>query len=311
MSVKLYLAGVSLLFSCALPYAQQPNSLNEANAPLRSMNVDAGGATLAETSSALAPVQPHSLTESTAQIAPVVEVLSKLLGQYRKSGNRDGEANILCALGNSYNAMGQQQKAIEQFQLAADIYRSTGDHKGEGNALSHLGGTYRNWGFPDLGIRFFHQSLDAFSHTDDKHGRAVALNNLGVTYLMLKNKRKALDYLNQAREGYRDAGDLHGEALAIINIGATLDFLGHDPQKALTYFEDAVSRLEAQKDVLNEADAFELIGLTWAGLHRNDTAESSYQRSLALYRQVGNPKGEASVEKHLRQLHDLDIASTH
>jgi tetratricopeptide (TPR) repeat protein len=306
---KLYVAPASLFLGFASLQAQT-GSYNETAASGRTIDPEIGLSAPAEPSTATSiSTQPHTLSTLASQLQPVIDVLTNVLNQYRRSGNRDGEANTLCALGNSYNSLGQQQKAIDQFQLALAVYRDTADMKGQANALSHIGSIYRNWGFPEMSIRFYRDSLLAYAKTEDKLGKAIAMNNLGVTYLQLSNKKKALDYLNQAREGYSDAGDHHAEALALINIGATENFLAHDPQKSLEFLQEAVTKLEALNDLPNEADAFELMGVVYASMHKLDTAESNFLRSLTLYREAQNSKGEASVLKHIKSLHDLDVAS--
>ena len=236
------------------------------------------------------------------QLQPVEEVLSSVLRQYRASGNRDGEANTLCALGNSYNRLGQQQKAIEQFQQALAIYRQTGDKQKQANALSRIGDVYHGWGFPDLAVRFYRDALQLQVQIGDKSGRAMILNNLGVMYLSLSNRKKALDYLDQARAAYHDDGDGHGETLTLINMGAAENFLAHDARKAITLLQQAISELEPMHDRSNQADAYELLGVVWAGIHKPETAELNFDRALELYRGLSDAHGEARVFRHMRSL---------
>lgn len=104
-------------------------------------------------------------------------------------------------------------------------------------------------------------------------------------------------------------GDKHAAILDLINIGAGENFLAHDPQKAIGLFQEAIAELEPFNDRANEADAYELLGVVWAGLHKQKTAEMNFQRALEIYRETQNAKGEASVLKHLRNLRSReDIA---
>ena len=59
----------------------------------------------------------------------------------------------------AYNALHQQQRAVETFQSALDIWRELGDKNGEGTTLAHIGDVYREWGFPDQAIRFYRDAL--------------------------------------------------------------------------------------------------------------------------------------------------------
>ena len=244
------------------------------------------------------------------RLAPVVAVLTGVLNQYQKSGNRDGEANTLCALGNSYNSLGQQQKAIDAFQRALAIYRAAGNKASEANTLSRLGDVYRGWGFPDLALHFYRDALQLHAQVNDQPGKAVLLNNLGVTYLSLSNKKKALDFLNQARTAYDQAGDRHAAVLTLINIGAGENFLARDHQRAISLFQEAIAELAPFNDRANQADAYELLGVVWAGLRRQETAETNFRRALELYRELGDTHGEASVLHRLNNLGEFhDLAS--
>lgn len=294
----------SVLFAGALLEAQSSPSNVEADGALSSTM----GAGVAANPSAPSPwaagptPEPRTLASMARELEPVAKVLNGVLDQYRKSGNRDGQANTLCALGNSYNALGHQQKAIEQFQYALVIYREAGDRKNEANVLLDLGDVYRNWGFPDIAVRFYREALQVHAQIHDQPGKAVVLNNLGVTYFSLSNKNKALDYLSQALAAYHDAGDRHAETLTLINIGAAETFLAHNFPRAITLFEEAINELEPLNDRTNEADAFEFLGVIRAGLHQHETAEMNLRRALELYRGLGDAKGEASVLRNLKNL---------
>lgn len=297
------LAGSSLLVVATLLSAQSSPASNDEAASLSSV--------AASSNLGVASAQPRTLASMAGELAPVEEVLTHVLDQYRNSGNRKGEANTLFALGNSCNSLGQQQKAIEQFQQAVTIYRETGDRKMEANALSRIGDVYHGWGFPDLAVRFYRDALQIREQTGDTLERAIILNNLGVIYLSMSSKKKSLEYLNQARVAYHDAGDRHAETLTLINIGAAENFLAHDAPKAISLLQQAIHELERSEDRTDRADAYELLGTVWTGLHKQEAAEMNFQRSLALYREVQDRKGEASVLKRLRCLHgDEEFAST-
>lgn len=297
------LAGAALFIAGTVLHAQESGlGSDEAarNAP-RTAESESGTTSFGAPSAATNASEPAQTSSSApGKLHQELEVLTNVLDQHRRSGHRDAQASTLCALGNSYNAAGQQQRAIEQFQLALAIYRETGDGKGEANVLTQIGDVYRGWGFSEMAVHFYHEALQRYESTDDKPGTAVALNNLGVAYLELGNKKKSLEYLNRALGAYHEVGDDHAVALAFINLGAAEFFLGRDAKRALGMFRDAVTELELLHDRDNEADAFKLMGVVWAGLHRQDLAESNLQRALAIYREVRDAKGEAAVLKKLK-----------
>lgn len=274
---RLQVIATFLLLPAALQHAQQSGISKDAvGGPSSVGSSESGPLSRADSTTVSTMRSTRAQSSSPSQLEAAVDALTNVLNQHRKSGILDGEANTLCALGSSYDSFGQEQRAVEQFQLALAIYRETGDRKGEANALSLMG------------------------------------DNLGVIYLSQSNKKKAFDYLNQALAAYHDSGDVHAEALALINIGAAENLVAHDPQKSLSLLQDAITRLSTMDDLVNQADAFEITGMVWIGLHKLDIAEANFPRALILYRQAKDPKGEASVLKHLSDLHSPQaIASLH
>lgn len=94
------------------------------------------------------PLQQPLLSDRSLPNAAALDHLEKVLDQRRESGNRAGEAIILCALANTYSVLAQQQKAIEHLQLARAIYSEMDDKLNEAKTLSLIGDVYRTWGFP-------------------------------------------------------------------------------------------------------------------------------------------------------------------
>lgn len=278
--VSLYLA--AFFITGALLHAQSEDTKNDSAAASNSKIVRLG-------------------VGDPARIHDALGALNALVEQFRKAGNRQAEANALCAIANSYNALHQQQKSIDYFRLALAIWRELGNKESEATTLAHIGDVYRGWGFPDQSNHFYRDALAVYPATDIKE-RAATLNNLGLTYFAVRDKKKCLESLNAALTSYRAIGDRHGEALTLSNLAAFYTYLGNDPQKALALFQDAVTKLEFFDDHENEANALDSMGVLWLNLGKPEMASLTFQHAIALYRGVGDVQGEASVRKHMRAL---------
>ena len=297
------LFAVAAVTGALLP-AQHPPARSESaiNAGL-SAEADAPAKT-ARNESTAEPLAAPLTPSANGRIRADLEVLTTVLDRYRKSGNRMGEAGTLCALANSYDAMNQQQKAIEHLQLALAIFREKATRQDEARTLSRIGDVYRAWGFPDQAARFYRDSLVVFSQTDDSQGRAVAFNNLGVAYLALGNKKKSIEYLDQALSFYRARNDHRAVALTLNNLGMVSSSLENDAQKALSYFQRAMTELQLTDDRDSEGTVLDNIGAVCVKLGRRDMAEVSFDRALELFRRTGDTQGELRVRRHLRKLGD-------
>ncbi|HMG85889.1 MAG TPA: tetratricopeptide repeat protein [Terracidiphilus sp.] len=240
-----------------------------------------------------------------------VEALTRILADYRKSGNHSAEAHTLSALADSYSTLHQQQKAVELYQSALAIWRDLGDKQNQATMLAHIGDVYREWGFRDQAIHSYRDALKLYQGNYNKAEEAAVFNNLGLTYFVLGDKKKCLAYLGQAVASYHAQRDRRGEALTITNLGSTYAFLINDPHKALDFFQDAVTRLELLNDRASEANALDLMGELWLKLGKPELASLTFQHSLALYGALGDTQGQASVRRHMRNMVQPEtIAST-
>ncbi|WP_348261121.1 tetratricopeptide repeat protein [Telmatobacter sp. DSM 110680] len=256
------------------------------------------------------PQPGDSATIATTQVKLSLKALNDLLEEYRKTGDRPSEAHTLGAIASSYNALHQQQKAVQLFQAELNLWCALDDKKNEATTLAHLGDVYREWGFPDQAIHFYREALKTDPDPGGKLEQAAIFNNLGLAYFALRDKKKCLEYLDQSLAIYRAAQNPLGQARALTNLGSTYGFLINDPHKAIDYFQEAVTRLELLNDRSTEANALELMGGVWLKLQMQDMAVESYHRALFLFERIGDAQGEASVRKQLSAVGDNDsIAS--
>jgi len=243
----------------------------------------------------------RTTTASAAQIQDALSSLLNLLEQTRKSGDRKAEANLLGAIANSYNALHQQQRAVETFQAARSIWHDVGDTVHEATTVAHIGDVYRVWGFPEQANRYYREALTSYP-ADDKSGRGATLNNLGLTYFSLNNRRRCFESLEQALVIFRQLQDRHGEGLALANLGAANLNLVNDPMKAIGILQQAITKLDVINDRVSEAGALDQMGVAWHMLGKSEMAGLNFERSLTLFHAAGDVQGEAAVRKHMRSL---------
>lgn len=237
--------------------------------------------------------------KSPVQLNATLNDLTKMLDQYRSNGNRHEQANVLCAMASLYRDLHEQQRSLESLNSALELWKSMGETVREAETLSDIGDLYREWGFPDRAVPFFRQSLLIFPKTKDEAGGAEAMNGLGIAYLALRDKKRSQEYFNRALALYRAQRNELGEARALSNLGAAYFSLVHDPMKAITTLQDALTRLEVLNDTANEANALEIIGMAWKSLGKPEMASTAFQRALVLFHQVGSAAGENSIRRQL------------
>lgn len=252
------------------------------------------------------PDVPAPVADRAIHTAPIQNALASLqilLEQTRANHDRGAEANTLAAIANSYRALHQQQRAVENFQAALAIWRRLANTEHEASTLAHIGDVYREWGFPEQANRYYREALPLFPATD-KAGRGATLNNLSLTWFSLNNRKKCVESLDEALGIFREIQDRRGEALALTNLGAADIFLVNDPMKAIGVLQQAVEKFEILEDRGSEAGALDQMGVAWHFLRKPEMAGLSFQHAIALFHAAGDAEGEAAVRKHMRALGD-------
>ena len=84
------------------------------------------------------------------------------LGIAREIGDRQGEGNLIVNLGQTYNALGQYQQALDLYQQALGIAREISDRQVEAIALNNLGSLFistNQWAEAEITLT---QSIEAY-----------------------------------------------------------------------------------------------------------------------------------------------------
>lgn len=208
------------------------------------------------------------------------------------AGDRAGKAETLGNIGVVYNALGEKQKALEYFNQSLQLRQAIGDRQNEAVILSNIGAVYSDLGEKQKALEFYHQALPLRRAVGDPRGEGTTLSNIGVVYSDLGEKQKALEYFNQALPLRRAVGDRSNEAVTLSNIGSIRAALG-ERQKALEFYNQALLLRRAVGDRSGEATTLSNIGLLYSELGEKQKALEFYNQALPLRRAVGDRDGEA------------------
>jgi tetratricopeptide (TPR) repeat protein len=227
---------------------------------------------------------------------------------YRELGDAKAEAMTLRRMATCYEAIGKMHRAIDSLEDALTLSRRLGDKQNEAATLGDLGNIYRVWGYPEEALRPLKVALSICQDAGECPEQASILNWLGLVYLDLRDYGRARGYFQQALGLYRISNDAHSLAFALNNLGATYNQMGN-PAVALPFLEEAHSLAELLGD--NDLIAINLcdIAFSQANLKQVSQARDTYQKALAVYRRMGNQRGEAEVLKRIGYLDSLDRTS--
>ena len=229
---------------------------------------------------------------SKGQFQQALETFQQVLVNYKKIGNRQGQAWTLTAIAGSHHSLGQYAKALEFYQQALAIHKRIGDREGIGANLNNIGEVYRNLGQYTKALEFLEQAL-AMRKQMGVPGEGQTLNNIGSAYYNLAQYAKALKFFEQALAMHKQMGDL-GEGETLNYIGSVYYNLAEYP-KALNFFEQSLAIHQKVGDKTGEGQSLNGIGLVYSDLGQYTKALKSYQQGLAVHRQISDKAGEGTT----------------
>ncbi len=233
-----------------------------------------------------------------------LEYYNLALSLYRTVGDQDGEALTLHSIGFAYNALGENQQALEYYKQALSLYSAVGDHDSKAAALYNIASIYKAWGENQQALEYYNQVLLLVRTLKYRDKEADTLNNIGLTYKALGENQQALEYYNQALSLYLTIGDRNGEANILNNIGRVYSDLG-EKQQALEYYNRAMPIFRTVGDQDGEASTLNNIGAAYDGLGEKQQALEYYNQALPLRQAVGDRQGEATTLNNIGSVYDI------
>lgn len=215
------------------------------------------------------------------------------LALYRELGNKRGEAETLRYLGNILYASGQWQKSLAAYENALTLFREANDPDGEATTLLGMGALFLDMGQPELALGYYQQALELRQKRGNRREIIAAHLGIGHIYATLSNNEGAKRAYEQALALSREGGDQRAEAAALIALATVEARLQPDnPTHAESFYRQAILITQATGDKLSQANALLQLGVLYATLNRTDDALRSLENALAIYREIGDRRGE-------------------
>jgi CHAT domain-containing protein/predicted negative regulator of RcsB-dependent stress response len=245
------------------------------------------------------------------------------LDEWRALRLRRGEAATLTNEGNLFFESGDYQQALDQYGLALEISRLDKDETREAFALNNIGVTYRALGDLDAALSYVSRSLPRWHAAGEALSEAQAQIRLGQIHLArgdaktaqasaetalasaetaLASAETALTVIRRSDDrisGFDDANT--GKLLWKFAEADALDLLGEiasvsgDAERALAYYEQALTHYRSSGRRLREATALHHSGAVLVSLGRQARARDALERALAIRHEAGLRDAEAAT----------------
>ncbi|MDJ0781292.1 MAG: tetratricopeptide repeat protein [Desulfosarcinaceae bacterium] len=211
--------------------------------------------------------------------------------------------------GNRWYLQGCYQEAL-RYYFGAYEYFSAGDRLApSARALTSIGNLYRRLGDPAAALTFYNEALAIDRRLANAPDQAQTLINRAAAHLDIQQLERAAADLRQAEPLSADLPRL-GHALA--RTRGILATRSGDLTQAERYLQEALETVAAAS-VLEEAATHYAIGKLHLTQGQPRLARPSFQRALALDRELGHTHGLADDLEALgecaRRLEEWDVAA--
>jgi len=230
--------------------------------------------------------------------AEAIDYFNRALPLWDEAGQLGGKALTMDSMGRTYADLGQKQNSLDAFNKALATWRTLGNRQGEGLTLDNMGRLYRDLGLQQSAMDYFNQALPIFRETGTKAGEGLALNDIGRAYADMGQPQMAFEVSEQALEFWRESSNPRGEAMTLNNMGRDYFDLGQ-VQKSLDVDTQALALWRKVKERRGEALALMTVGWAQYELKQWDKALMSELVALALAREAKDPDIEGGIETAL------------
>jgi CHAT domain-containing protein len=269
-----------------------------------------------------------------------VKKYEEAVSLYRTAGDRRSEVQAINAVGETYNLLGESQRAIAVFTEALLLSQKLNERLLEARSINNLGQAYRISGELLKALEYHNRYLSIMQQTGNRREQAAALSNIGAAYVDMSEPRKALKHITDALAIYRELGVPQGQAICLTNLGGIYNDLGEhekaldhflqalslvrgyqygeaallinigtayrdkgDPKEALNYYRQAVPLARATGARRIEVEALAGIGAAYSESGEAEKALESLRNGLSLSRELGLSRQQGFIAHHIGRLY--------
>lgn len=210
---------------------------------------------------------------------------------YSEASSKEDEANCLGWIGQTYLLLGNNQKALENYNRSQLLLKQLGNKSGESVAFACIGDVYARAGETKKALDAYRQSLQVLPRGSDDRAEATTNYKIGSLYLKLGDNQKAIAFLEHAALLWSLLPDERAELMTLNTIAGVRSLMGEKKQ-ALESFNEALVIAKRLKDVRAEAEIVKQIGGLHHDLGDKQKAYEAYERARLLFKEIGDTKQE-------------------
>ncbi|MGW6931292.1 tetratricopeptide repeat protein [Lentzea sp. NPDC054927] len=219
-----------------------------------------------------------------------VEMFEAVLG----FGTSREQVLLQLKLSSLYEDVGHLDDALRTFENALPLVHAVEEPYVAAAVLINAGQLYQKLGRPDVAENVTRQALAIAVESGERYLEVACLINLAADHNNLGRHAEALECAERAVEATACLDEEYMTNRAHGMRAATLALCGRYDE-ALPELQVALANARRFGDAAGEAGVLEEIGRALAGLGRREEAVAAWQRSIDLWRELGDDRAERAA----------------
>jgi len=197
------------------------------------------------------------------------------------------QADLFSNLGDTYEALGQNDVSLKYFLEALKIAERIGINHEIAKIYSNVAWIYKNQLNFEMAHDYIKRSLDLRKKIKDDHGISNCFNVLGVIYMQQKKYSDAIASLKQSLEIRQRIGHREGISACLFNLALVFEEQ-KQYQKALEYQLQALAMDEAIGNKFSVGISYNSLGSLYIKLKKFPQAEISLKQAKKAAAETGS-----------------------
>lgn len=202
---------------------------------------------------------------------------------FKEVNDLSGLAYVYEQLGRYLRSQSNRAKAIEYFQMSANIYEKLKDDKGTSDCLILIANNYNTLRNFDKALESYKKALEIRMRIKNENAIAQTIGGIGITYRNMageKGYKLAIQNMMKARAMFLKID--HKLNIAIIDkeIGMTYEFMGRY-KEALKYLHEALSWFQKVDFKRELGSVYKCMGSCYFNLKQYPKAKLYLEKGLA------------------------------
>lgn len=211
-------------------------------------------------------------------------------------GNKQSATISLTNIANLYVFQSQFEKAKEILKKAQIVYREINDPAGVAEVQNTFGVISENQGQYEDALKYYRAALQIRKTLKDDRLIATSYENIGQIYYLTGHYDEAQAFDEQSLALRRKTGDQNGIILSMQNMGF-LQLAQGDLNEAVKSFLDALQQARAIQFENAIAVSLGNLGTIFQAQGRYDAALDSYREAINVLKGLNDRKGESEYTK--------------